>query len=233
MSGHASACVNCRHRPCVSKVPIFAHLSQEELLQVVSLVIHRDYAKGEIIQLEQDSLENLVVINQGRVKAYRVTREGKEQIIYIFSPGDFFGENNLLRHGKASYNVEALVNTQVCLIRKQDFQNLLREYPEIGLKIMEELCTRLEHLETTVENLGTKDTDARINSVLVEFAERYGEKHAEGTLVKLPFSRQGIADYIGLRRETVSRKLSSLQTEGVIKMVGNKRIIILEQDALM
>src|SRR5690554_5184575 len=118
------------------------------------------------------------------------------------------------------------------MITKPDFEQLLRTHPEIGIKIMEELCQRLERLETAVESLGSKDGDARVNGVLLEFAERYGHQHPQGVLVELPFSRQGIANYVGLTRETVSRKLSSLQAEGVLEMIGNKKLLILNKQAL-
>lgn len=100
------------------------------------------------------------------------------------------------------------------------------------MKIMEELCRRLERLETAVESLGARDGDARVSSVLLEFAERYGEEHPRGVLVRLPLSRQGIADYVGLTRETVSRKLSSLQAEGVVELIGNKKLLIIDKTAL-
>ncbi len=166
------------------------------------------------------------------MKAFRNTFEGKEQIIYIFSQGDFFGEKNLLINQNAQYNVEALEETHVCTIKKDDFKKLLREYPEIGLKIIEELCSRLERLENAVESMGTKNAEERVNEVLLEFARKYGKESQNGIIVELPLSREGIANYIGVARETVSRKMNLLQEEGIIEMVGNKKVIIRNIDAL-
>jgi len=207
-------------------------LDAEELSMVSSLITTKKYSKGEMIILEGSNPESLFIINSGKVKAFKDTQDGKEQILYIFAEGDFLGEKNLLYRQKATYNVEALEETRICLINKRDFQQLLRECPDISLKIMSELCNRLERLENAIENMGTKKIEARVSSVLLEFMNKYGKDHPKGTIVELPLSREGIASYIGVARETVSRKMSRLQDEGIIKVVGNKKIIVLNKEAL-
>ena len=225
-------CDSCQHQLCVKRVPIFSGLVSEELSKVAALIVKKKYEKGELIIMEGSCPENLIIIDQGQVKVFRYTVEGKEQILYIFSEGDFFGEKNLLKNQESTYNVEALETTNICMINKVDFQKLLRDYPEIGIKIIEELCSRMEKIEGTVQSMGTKSIESRINAILLEFAERYGKKHQKGVLVDLPLSREGIANYIGTARETVSRKLSVLQDEGIIEMIGNKKILILNMKAL-
>lgn len=226
-------CENCLHKLCVEKVPIFSGLNSEELSKIATLIVKRKYEKGELIIMEESYLENLIIIDKGKVKVFRYTIEGKEQILYIFDHGDFFGEKNLLNNQQSTYNVEALETTYICMINKNDFQKLLINYPKIGIKIIEELCSRMDKIESSVQNMGTKNTEWRINSLLLEFAERYGKKHPNGIIVDLPLSREGIANYIGTARETVSRKLSVLQDEGVIDMIGNKQILIRDINALM
>lgn len=182
--------------------------------------------------MEGSLLESMIIINEGKVKAYRNTSEGKEHILYIFSEGDFFGEKNLILNREATYNAEALEDTSVCTIHRNDFQDLLKEYPELGLKVMEELCSRIVRLENVIENIGTKSVESRINSVLLEFCDKYGSKHPKGILIELPLSREGIANYIGLTRETVSRKMNMLQDQGIIKMIGNKKVLIFNKQEL-
>jgi len=217
---------------CSKKVPIFSSFSPEEIVRVSTLIVRRQYKKGELIVMEGSKPDSLIIINSGRVKAYRNSSEGKEHILYIFSEGDFFGEKNLILNREASYNAEALEDTGICSINKRDFQQLMREYPELSFKVMEELCSRLVRLENTIEGLGTKNVELRVNSVLIEFSEKYGKPHERGILVELPMSREGIANYIGLTRETVSRKMSLLQDEGIIEVVGNKKVIILDMKRL-
>ncbi|TYQ18114.1 UNVERIFIED_CONTAM: CRP/FNR family transcriptional regulator [Acetivibrio alkalicellulosi] len=217
-------CENCQHQLCARRVPIFSTMDSGEQNRIVSLIIRRLYTKGELIILEGSNLEGLIIINRGQVKVFRDTLEGREQILYIFSEGDFFGEKNLFRNEQATYSVEALEDTNICMIKKSDFQKFLREYPDIGIKIMEELCSRLERLENTIESMGVKNVESRVGSVLFEFAERYGKEHQRGIMIELPLSREGIANYIGLARETVSRKMNLLQDEGIIEMIGNKSV---------
>lgn len=232
MIDNGCGCEKCQHKLCVSRVPIFSDLSSDELGKIAELIVRKKFKKGEMIIMEGSCPESLIIIDRGQVKVFRYTAEGKEQILYIFAEGDFFGEKNLLKNQEATYNVEALESTNICMINKKDFQLLLHNYPDIGIKIIGELCGRMEKIEAAVQNMGTKSIETRINGILLEFADRYGKKEARGVLVELPLSREGIANFIGTSRETVSRKLSVLQDEGTIEMIGNKRILILDMKAL-
>ena len=225
-------CEKCHHKLCVEKVPIFSGLTSEELNKLASLIMKKKYEKGELIVMEESHLENLIIIDKGKVKVFCYTIEGKEQILYILDQGDFFGEKNLLNKQSSTYNVEALEATHICMINKNDFQKLLITYPTIGIKIIEELCNRMDKIENAVQNMSTKNIEWRINSLLIEFAERYGRTHSKGIMVELPLSREGMANYIGTARETVSRKLSLLKDKGIIDMIGNKQILILDINAL-
>jgi CRP/FNR family transcriptional regulator, anaerobic regulatory protein len=225
-------CESCQHRVCVRRVPIFSALDAEELGRILNLITRKRYSKGQLIYLEGSRLENLIIINSGLIKAFKDTSDGKEQILYIFSPGDFFGEKNLLTKQDATYNVEVLEEAHVCMISRADFQQLLREFPDISLKVISELCTRMARLENMIQSMGTKNIDMRVSAVLLEFAKKYGKVHPKGILIELPLSREGIANYIGGARETISRKMSHLQENGIIEIIGNKKIIVLDKEAL-
>jgi CRP-like cAMP-binding protein len=97
---------------------------------------------------------------------------------------------------------------------------------------MEVLCQRLDRLENAVETMGTRTVGARVSSVLLEFADKFGKQSPQGIIIDLPLSREGIANYIGLTRETVSRKMSSMQDQGLIEMIGNKKVLLLNRTAL-
>ncbi|KPU45548.1 fumarate and nitrate reduction regulatory protein [Oxobacter pfennigii] len=232
MNRDIKVCEHCGEQLCTKRVPIFSALNDEELNKVTDLIIRRRYLKGERVIQEGSDLENLIIIHNGKVKAFKDTLEGREQILYIFAEGDFFGEKNLLKQQSATYNVEALEETNTCMINRRDFQRLLFQYPDISAKIIDELSSRLERLESMMQNMGTRNIDARVNAVLLEFSKKYGKGHPKGIIIELPLSREGIANYIGVARETVSRKMSHLQDDGIIEMVGNKRVIILDKEAL-
>jgi CRP/FNR family transcriptional regulator len=225
-------CERCQNKLCARSVPVFAYLDENELGKVVSLIIRRHYTKGELIHMEGDLSQSLIIINQGMIKTFRYTPDGKEQILYIFSEGDFFGEMNLFLKGEALYNAQALADTHICMINKEDLQKLLRVHPDIGFKIMEELCARLNRMEEMIQRMSSNDADLRVNMVLLEFSKKYGYNSEKGRTIELPLSREGIANYIGVTRETVSRKLNHLKDEGIIELIGNKKIILIDEKAL-
>lgn len=228
-------CCNCHsHQLCARKVPIFASLNDEELQKVTSLIVQKKYPKGSLICHEGEPFENLLLINKGKVKVYRNSVDGKEQILYILSEGDFFGERNLLIKEKlADCNAETMEETMVCTITKQDYRQLLLRYPDIGLKIMEELFERIDKLENLLANVNPRETEQRICLMLIEFRNKYGKIQPDGTiLIDLPLNREEMANYIGLTRETVSRKLNVLKEAGIIDLIGNKKIQINDEKAL-
>jgi CRP/FNR family transcriptional regulator len=223
---------DCPHSVCVHKVPVFSTLNGEDLARVASLIRHLEYRKGETLFAEGDALDALVIVNVGSVKAYKITPDGREQILYIFSEGDFFGERNLFGGQTASYSVEALEPVKVCSFTRESFRALIQAHPDIAVRIIEALEERIARMENALQTIGVRSLDGRVSALILEFAEKYGANVPEGILIRLPLSREGIANYLGVARETVSRKLGQLETEGVIRSVSNKSILLIDREAL-
>jgi CRP/FNR family transcriptional regulator len=201
-------------------------------MKVKTLIHHREYRKGESIYKEGDKLDSIVIINEGSAKALKYTADGREQILYVFSEGDFFGEQYLLSDQIATFTVETLEKVKVCMFSKENFTQLILNYPNIAMQIIEELGERVTQLLNTIQNIGAKSVDARVSSLLLDFSKKYGKKVPEGTLIRLPLSREGMANYLGLARETVSRKLGQFESEGYIQSVSNKSILLKEEEAI-
>ena len=225
-------CERCKTKPCASKVSIFSNLNQEELLEIIKMTGHKSYAKGETIFLEDTNAETLYLVNEGKVKLFKYTKDGKEQILHILSEGDFFGELNLLKQGKYSFNAETMSSTKLCTLTNARMRNLILGNPEIGLKILENVSERLSRLESLAQSLATNDVESRIASLLVDFKNKYGRKTPKGTEIVLPLNREEMSNYTGVARETISRKLKKLEEEGIIKLIGTKKVIILEEELL-
>ncbi|MDP4090741.1 MAG: Crp/Fnr family transcriptional regulator [Bacillota bacterium] len=226
MSQCSKDCFKCTGKYCVSKVYIFSTLQPETFKKISDIIVTRKYRKGQVIFFEGDVEDKLYIVNQGRIKIYKYNREGREQILYILSEGEFIGDMSLLKKGRIQFNAEALEDTLICTIAKDDFDEIVSKNPEITLKMLEMLHDRLQNLENLIQNLGTKDVEVRIASMLLGFAGDFGVEGADGTVVDLPLNREEMANYIGVTRETISRKLTSLQDEGIIELVGNKKLII-------
>ncbi|KOF56830.1 MULTISPECIES: Crp/Fnr family transcriptional regulator [Clostridium] len=219
-------CIKCTGKYCVSKVYIFSTLQPEAFKKISDIIITRKYRKGQVIFFEGDVEDKLYIVNQGKIKIYKYNREGREQILYILSEGKFIGDMSLLKKGNFQFNAEALEDTLICTIAKDDFDEIITRNPEITLKILEVLHDRLMSLENLIQNLSTKDIETRIASMLLSFAGDFGVEDDNGIVIDLPLNREEMANYIGVTRETISRKLTSLQDDGVIELIGNKRLII-------
>lgn len=226
-------CGHCHERLCIHKVPIMSSLNEEELIKISDMISHHIFTKGEILYLEGDSTDSIIIIHEGNAKAYKNTPDGREQILYVFTEGDFFGEQNLFRNHYSSYTVEALDTLRTCHLSRGEFQKLLYKYPDIAVKIIDELGIRLTRLENVMQSIGVRNVDSRIGDTLLEFASRYGKKEPEGIVIQLPLSREGIANYLGVARETLSRKFSQLENDSIIRSINNKKILILDYDALL
>lgn len=226
------SCEQCTGKYCAKKAPIFSVLDNEQLSDVMSMILRRKYKKGQVIFFEGDVSDKFYIINSGKIKIFKYTKEGKEQILYILSEGDFIGYRSLLKKGKIDFNAEALEDVSVCILTKDDFDNIVKKTPDISLKILESLHDRLVSLENLVQTLSTKDIEVRIASILRGFARDFGTEEPEGIVINLPLSREEMANYIGVTRETMSRKLTAMEEEGVIDLIGNKKIIIKSITAL-
>lgn len=225
-------CGHCQNELCIRRVPIFSSMNPEDMEKIVDLINHREYKKGEMMLHDGEASESVIIINEGSAKAFKYTADGREQILYVFAEGDFFGEQNLLSDRTATYSVEALSPVKVCTLSKSQFEKLLYAHPDIAVKIIAELGERMARLENAMQGMGVRNVDNRIGGILLEFAEKYGTEMQDGLLIRLPLSREGIANYLGVARETVSRKLGQLENDGVIRSLNNKSILILDPKAL-
>lgn len=232
MSEIMKQCPVCENRYCANKISIFSVLQEKELQKITDLIIHRNYKKGQIICFEGDISDKLYIISSGKIKVFKYTKEGKEQILYILSEGDFIGDLSLLKRSEFKFNAEALESVGVCTLAKKDFDNILKTNPEIALKILEVVHDRIMRLEDLVQSLSTNDIEARIAGLLLSFVKDFGVYKGNEIELTIPLSREDMANYIGVTRETISRKLSSMQDEGIIKLSGNKKIIIKNKEEL-
>jgi len=200
-------------------VPIFSSLTREEVSEIAMITDQRVYKKGEFIYMAGDRGQKLYVIHEGRVKITRLLDTGKEQVIRLLEPGDFFGELSLFVSAPLDNNAEVLENTTVCMIEGSRLKDMISRKPAIAVKIIEELSKRLRSSESLIETLGLQDVEQRLARALLRLAE--GK-----TVISLPFSKKDLAAHIGISQETLSRKLSLFEDKGWIRQSGHRKISI-------
>ena len=225
------SCDKCS-RFCASKVPIFENLDSDELDKIVNEIEHKSFEKGSMVFTEGSNASTLFFIHEGKIKLYKYNKDGKEQILHILTDGDFFGELDLIQSTKYKFNAQAMDDTKICTLRKDEVRDIILKKPEIALKLLESVGERLSAIENLAQNLSTNHVEARIVYLLLNLMDKYSEEVDGKKLINLPLSREDMANYIGVTRETISRKLKKFEDEGLIKLIGTKKILILDEEAL-
>lgn len=231
-STDSEACKRCKGRYCATKVSLFKSLEESQLKAVTDRIVQKNYEKNQMIFFEGDKSEKLYLINRGKVKIFKYNRDGKEQILYILSEGDFIGDISLFKQVELRFNAQAIDDVNICELTRGDLEDIIKGNPEIALKILQSSYDRIEKLESLVQSLSNKDVEARIAGLLLSFIQDFGVPGEKEILLTLPLSREDLANYIGVTRETISRKLGLMQDEGILRLEGNKRIVILDLEAL-
>lgn len=215
-------------KTCISIVPIFNHLTAEEMQEIVKTTKSATYPRGNTIYSAGESSEGLYIVHKGRVKIYRLSESGKEQLVRILEPGDFTGELSLFSASIHDAYAEAMANTELCIMDRQDFQQFLMKYPQISLKVLTEFSSRLAKIEKQAASIAMESVDTRIAMYLADLVEE-----ANHNVIHLPMSRKDIASHLGTSPETISRKLTEFEDVGWIHQMTQKKIEVLDLDALL
>ena len=206
-------------------VPIFADLEDPDLEKIARLGSRQRYKKGNIVVLEQESGAALFVIISGKVKVVRMDEDGREVILSMFGPGEFFGEMSLLDGLARSASVVATVRSELLMIHRRDFLELLNEYPPVAVALLAELAMRLRKADMQIKSLSLKDAAGRVANVLLMLADDLGIfRKGKVEIADLPL-QQDIANMAGTSRETVSRMLHQFIRDGQVQLKGNTLII--------
>lgn len=220
-----SKCSTHKVPNCIEAVPIFSGITEEEMLKIASITTDRTYQKGEMVYLQADEGGKLYVLHKGQVKITRLAASGKEQVIRVLGPGAFMGELSLLSPAPMTDNAEALETTTICLIEGRKLKSLMLESPSIALKVIEELSRRLESAEELIEGINLLPVEQRLAQALLKLA-------GEADEIVLRMKKSDLASQIGMSQETLSRKLSNFQENGLIELEGQRRIRILDKRRL-
>jgi CRP/FNR family transcriptional regulator len=213
------------------KVPFFAQLEEEELGPILAHLQERQISKNETIFREGTPGEYLFMIRSGNVKIYKLSEEGKEQILAVFGPGDFFAELPLLDGGKYPASAEALTVATLVRLSRENFLNILSDHPSVVTKILETVGARLRHFTNMVADLTLKDASRRLAGFLYEKAKRQDLLLQKEVRFPMELTHQEIASLIGTARETVSRTLQQFQKEEIIE-IKDRHVTVLDMNRL-
>jgi CRP/FNR family transcriptional regulator len=206
------------------RVPIFADLSDTELRFLAERAVPRHFTKGELVFNEGDPCSGLFIIETGHLRIFKSAPSGREQVLTVEGPGSSVAELPVFDGGTYPASTAASDDARVYFISKQDFHSLCLVHPQVPLKVLKVVGGRLRKLVGIIEELSFTTVRSRLISVLIRMALT-GKKTPAGIEIQLPSSNQDLASQIGTVRELVSRNLSRLQAEDLIRMDAKTVVI--------
>lgn len=211
----------------IARIPLFEGLPDTYLRELAMLVVAQDLPKGHEIFSEGDEGTGFYVCLTGRVKIYKVSWEGKEQILHIFGPGEPFGEVPVFSDQPFPAHAQTLEESRVLFFPKEAFVALIRRYPDLALKMLAMFSWRLRRFTQLVEDLSLKEVPGRLAAYLLYLSDR---QRGEVRLT-LDITKAQLASLIGTIPETLSRALGRMARAGLIALDG-ANIRILDRTAL-
>jgi CRP/FNR family transcriptional regulator len=214
---------------------ICAGLDDRELVALNAIGRRRNLAAGESLIWEGEDSVLVANVIEGALKLSTGTEDGREQIVGVVYPSDFIGRPFGTTNG---YGVTALTDALVCVFSRRDFDAYAREHPALEHKLLDRTLGELDRTRRWMLLLGRKSAGEKLASFLLELNERLVEPgckvdfNRSGRVLNLPFSRQQIADVLGLTIETVSRQFTRLKTDGIVDLPSRREVVILDHAAL-
>ncbi len=202
---------------------LFRDFDQEEMAQMERAIVMVIYAAGEQITNVETGKQTLFILKWGTVQLYRLTMEERKIVVATLEAGTIFGEMALLGQTMKDTYAETLTPAKVCLMSQQDVQRLLLQKPQMALRLLSILLSRLRQTERRVEQIAFVKADYRLAEILLSLSCTDNEI--------IGFSHQSIADMMGVYRETVTITLNAFKTKGWVEL-GRKRIRITDRAAL-
>jgi CRP-like cAMP-binding protein len=211
----------------ISTIPLFDGLPEDQIVAIKKIAVEKHINKGEIIVSEGDEGEGFFVIAEGRVKVFKVSTEGKEQILHIFGPGQPFGEVPVFSGQRFPANAQAIDRTRVFFFPRASIVNLISANPSLALNMLAIMSKKLRQFAVQIENLSLKEMPARLAYYLLFLADEQNKDD----LVFLKISKGQLASILGTIPETLSRVFAKLSGQNLINVEG-KKITLLNRRGL-
>ncbi len=215
----------------LKRINIFGGLSESEMHWIDKISEMREFSKKQPIYLPGETSDKIYLLKSGKVKIKDLSEDGKEFIWDILDSGEIFGETTLFGVQSPNTMAEALEDVQICVLNREDFEELLKRNPEFSLRVTKLIGLRRKELQSRISDLIFRDVHTRLAHLILDLSNKYGREHKRGTLIKVKLTHYDIASLIGSTRETTTVCLNDLKREGLIDILG-KRILILDMPAL-
>lgn len=211
----------------IGAVPLFKGLPQEQLAALAAIAVEQDFGRGQLIFSEGDHGAGFYVVLQGRVKIFKLSLEGKEQILHFMGPGEPIGEVAVFAGQDFPAYAQALEPSRLLLFPRADFVDLLQKNPTLALNMLAILSRRLRRFAHMIEDLSLKEVPGRLAAYLLYLGQRQGWPPQ----LELDVTKGQLASLLGTIPETLSRILARMSRQGLIASEG-PRIKVLNRRGL-
>lgn len=218
-------------RTDLKKVSLFQGLSEGELDRISAHLRERPFEKKELLFQEGASPSQIHIIKAGRVKLYRMSAAGREQILEVVGPGDLCESNPGSRNWSSPETAEALTEGKTWLLSTNDYASLIETNSRIANNLNWLFARRLQHLSALIEEVALKEVETRIAKFLLDMLAKKRQRRGGDHILFMPFTREEVAQRLGAARETVARHLYSLKRRNLID-IKPYQIVIRDKEGL-
>jgi CRP/FNR family transcriptional regulator, cyclic AMP receptor protein len=205
-------------------IPLFRNLDEKDLADIAGLLIDRKFPRDAII-FEDGSLgDYMYLIQEGQVKITKMSEDGREKILEMLGPGDFFGEMALLDREPRSASVKTTTACVLLALSRQDFLGLLKQDHELTLELLRELARRLRETDEQIRGLSFERVESRARRLLARLAKEKLPDRVD-RMATAPITHQQLADLVGTSRETITRVVKELKDSGWLEQEGKRYLV--------
>lgn len=215
----------------LEKTALFSSLTQPELHLLAARTVRKLFSAGELLFSEGEPCSGLHIIVRGRVRIFKTSASGREQVLAENVPGESIAEIPIFDGGPYPASAVAVEDAALAFISRRDFNAYCLEHPEVALKVLSVVGARLRRLVGIIEELSFTTIRQRLISALIKLAQNEGKTTARGIEFQLPSTHQELAHQLGTVRELISRNLMRLQAEGLLD-VDARQIVVKDMKGL-
>jgi len=215
----------------LKRCPLFAGLKEDDLKKIRAIASPRQAGKREVIFRDGQEAKGFYVILSGKVKLYKISPDGKEQILHVVSAPDAFAEAVPFLEGSYPAFAEALTDSQFLFFPKRDFVHLIEKNPQLSINMIVSLSLFLKRFTSLIEELSLKEVSSRIAKYLIDLSLKASKEGKSLEEIELDVSKTQLASKLGTISETLSRTLAKMKAKKMIEVKKHK-ILILNREAL-
>ena len=206
------------HLALMTKIPLFLNLPEHAIGMIDGMLVEREFSKGESVFTEGSKSTGFYIVIKGRVKVFKLSVEGKEQILHIVGPKELLGAVSAFSGGPYPAHADVMEKSRMLFFPRKDFLELIRKEPSVVMNMMANLSMRLQHFTRMIEDLSLKEVPGRLAAYLLYLCEQSGC----GETVEIDISKGQLASLIGTIPETLSRILRKMSEKGILEVRARK-----------